>query len=29
MPKINVVDMVGKVVSELELNEKLIGIKPN
>ena len=29
MPKINVVDMAGKVVSELELNENLFGIEPN
>lgn len=29
MPKINVVDMAGKVVSELELNENVFGIKPN
>ena len=29
MPKINVVDMVGKVVSELELNENVFGIEPN
>ena len=29
MPKINVVDMAGKVVSELELNENVFGIEPN
>ena len=29
MPKINVVDMAGKVVSELELNEYVFGIEPN
>ena len=29
MPKINVVDMAGKVVSELELNENVLGIEPN
>ena len=29
MPKINVVDMAGKGVSELELNEKVFGIEPN
>ena len=29
MSKINVVDMAGKVVSELELNENVFGIEPN
>ena len=29
MSKINVVDMAGKVVSELELNDAVFGIKPN
>lgn len=29
MPKINVVNMAGKVVSELELNENVFGIEPN
>ena len=29
MPKINGVDMAGKVVSELELNENVFGIEPN
>lgn len=29
MPRINVVDMAGKVVSELELNENVFGIEPN
>ena len=29
MPKINVVDMAGKVVSELELNDAVFGIEPN
>ena len=29
MTKINVVDMAGKVVSELELNENVFGIEPN
>ena len=29
MPKIIVVDMAGKVVSELELNENVFGIEPN
>lgn len=29
MPKINVVDMAGKVISELELNENVFGIEPN
>ena len=29
MSKINVVDMAGKVVSELELNDAVFGIEPN
>ena len=29
MSKINVVDMAGKVVSEIELNDAVFGIKPN
>lgn len=29
MPRINVIDMAGKVVSELELNENVFGIEPN
>lgn len=29
MPKVNVYDMVGKVVSEMELSEAVFGIEPN
>ena len=29
MPKMNVVDMTGKVVSEIELNDSVFGIEPN
>ena len=29
MPKLNVVDMAGKTVSEIELNDAIFGIKPN
>lgn len=29
MPKVNVYDMAGKVVSEMELSESVFGIKPN
>ena len=29
MSKINVLDMAGKVVSEIELNDAVFGIEPN
>ncbi len=29
MPKVNVYDMAGKVVSEMELSEAVFGIEPN